>query len=182
MREFDIHALASDMLAGAEVLEARARALREAAAILVPAPDQSAEPAPRSRPPRPGPTLEQVRDACRSLGDFNQSEVARHLGRYDQRTIVRQRVLQLEEMGLVARRGGERGSTVRYRWDSKRKGQDPTHKPRGEVLILPTSRRADGQTVPLTGKAKGPSGRPGYDKARQNAGHRVVKGKAKGRS
>ena len=181
MRDFDIHALASDMLAGAEVLEARARALREAAAILVPAPDQSAEPAPTRRQ-HPTLTLEQVRDAARSLGDFNYADIERYYGRKGQRSTVRKRVLQLMDMGMLERRGGERGATVRYRWDSKRKGQDPTHKPRGEVLILPTSRRASGRTVPLTGRAKGASGKPGENRRKQEAGHRVVKPKAKGRS
>lgn len=118
-------------------------------------------------------TEEQVRDVlCRRKHPFHEDVV---MEAFDMsRMGARRALLVWVERGIIRHVSG-RAATALYEYvppvddgTRKRKRGEPLFPVDGTSM---ETRR--GITVPRTGKARGPSGKPGRDKKVQNAGHRV---------
>lgn len=134
------------------------------------------EPPPRRPQSRHGSkiTLEQVRDAGRTLGFFNIARLCEHLDvPLSRRSAVRNRVAELTDKGTFTRHGGEKGPTVRWEFVKPEGASPPRPRTAPPPELVVTGRRSGANVVPLTGRAKGPSGKPGRDKKVASRGHRV---------
>lgn len=133
-------------------------------------------------------TLEEVRDFVRTLDGQWSSLVVRERFGIAGSTAKKYLDALVKRDPPVLKQHGTTGRYVRYEYIPPSEAEHtPTHKPRTETE---GHRKADvrksssssvaiarGITVPHTGKMKGRSGKPGFDKKRAEQGHRIKRGR-----
>lgn len=109
------------------------------------------------------------RDAAMGLQRFTIFEITDLIGVTQSAFHMSKDVKQMLADGVI-RKTEEKGRSANGRLSAaiyefvKPQGPGPTHKPRGERLILPRNTAATGTPVPHTGRVPGSSGKPGQDK------------------